>query len=160
MLLNGPTSILDDLYCSGKIDGYLFTPTEIKPRDTNPPLIKNSLGATAIEIHAAEVDIKQPLKINSISSNLNVSRSDPTGSGNVTCSLTNSGNQGFSSLYLQTTNQTGSSNETGQIFVGQNAGMVLHTRTNHPIQFKAYADQPLTTVPTSMKILSNTTRDV
>ena len=34
------------------------------------------------------------------------------------------------------------------------------TRTNHPIQFKAYSDQPLTTVPTSMKILSNTTRDV
>ena len=56
VLLTGPTTILDDLYCSGKIDGYLFTPTEIKPRDTNPLLIKNSSGATAIEINAAEVD--------------------------------------------------------------------------------------------------------
>ena len=68
-------------------------------------------------------------------------------------SATNSGNEGFASLYLQTNNQTlPITNETGQIFVGQNAGMVLHTRTNHPIQFKAYADQPLTTAPTSMKI--------
>ena len=57
-LLTGPTTILDDLYCSGTIDGYLFTPTEIKPRDTNPLLIKNSLGATAIEINATEVDKK------------------------------------------------------------------------------------------------------
>jgi hypothetical protein len=37
--LNGPTSILDNLYCSHKIDCYLFTPTEIKPRDANPLLI-------------------------------------------------------------------------------------------------------------------------
>ena len=61
-------------------------------------------------------------------------------------------------MYLQTTNQT--INETGQLFVGQQQGLTLMTRTEHPIQFKAYSDQPLTTVPTSMKILSNTTRDV
>jgi hypothetical protein len=90
--------------------------------------------------------------------NLSVSRSAPTGDGNVTTSITNSGQDGFSSLYLQTTNQT--INETGQLYVGQQNGLTLMTRTNHPIQFKAYSDQPLTTVPTSMKILSNTTRDV
>ena len=49
MLLNGPASVLDDLYRSGKIDGYLFTPTEIKQRDTNPLLIKNSTNATSIK---------------------------------------------------------------------------------------------------------------
>ena len=91
------------------------------------------------------------------SGNISVSRSDPTGQ-NVVISAKNTGLNGFSSLYLETANQT--INETGQLFVGQQSGLVMMTRTNHPLQFKAYSDQPLTTVPTSMKILSNTTRDV
>ena len=62
---------------------------------------------------------------------------------------------------MQTNNQTlPITNETGQIFVGQNAGMVLHTRTSHPISFQTYSDQPLTTVTPSMKILGSGTRDV
>ena len=89
---------------------------------------------------------------------LTISRSAPTGNGNVKTSIINSGQDGFSSLYLNTTNQT--INETGQLFVGQQSGLTLMTRTNHSIQFKAYSDQPATTVPTSMKILANETRDV
>ena len=65
VLLNGPTSILDDLYCSGKIDGYLFTPTEIKQRDKNPLLIKNNTNVTAIKIDEVAVEIQQPLRIKS-----------------------------------------------------------------------------------------------
>ena len=49
------------------------------------------------------------------SGNLTVSRSEPTGE-NVVTSIINSGQNCFSSLYLQTTNQT--INETGQLFVG------------------------------------------
>ena len=94
------------------------------------------------------------------SGNLILSKSDPTG-GNVAMSATNTGSNGFASLYLQTSNQISPTiNETAQIFVGQNVGMFLHTRTNHPICFQTYSDQPSTTVTPSMKILSTGTRDV
>ena len=33
--------------------------------------------------------------------NLSVSRSDPTGNGNVTASITNSGQDGFCSIYIR-----------------------------------------------------------
>ena len=36
----------------------------------------------------------------------------------------------------------------------------MQTRTNHPIYFKAYADQLLTNVPNSITISNNATRDV
>ena len=132
---------------------------------------KNSASATAIEINNTAVEIKQPLKIQSIESNLivkgvsniegnlSVSRSAPTGSGNVTISATNSGNEGFASLYLQTNNQTlPITNETGQIYVGQSGGMNIITRSNHPISFKTYSDEPLATVSNSMQILGSGTR--
>ena len=62
-------------------------------------------------------------------------------------------------MYLQTANQTApSTDETAQIFVGQDVGMFLHTRSNHPISFQTYSDEPLATVTPSMKILAN--RDV
>ena len=96
-----------------------------------------------------------------LTGNLDVSRSDPTGNGNVKISATNTGSSGFTSLYLHTSNQISPIiNETAQIFVGQNVGMFLHTRTNHPITFQTYSDQPATTVIPSMKILSTGTRDV
>ena len=96
-----------------------------------------------------------------LTGDLGVTRSAPTGSGNVTMSVTNTGNNGFASLYLQTQNQTSPTiYETGQIFVGQNSGMFLHTRSNHPISFQTYTDQPSTTVTPSMKIISTGLRDV
>ena len=96
-----------------------------------------------------------------LTGNLDVSRLDPTGNGNVKISATNTGSSGFTSLYLHTSNQISPIiNETAQIFVGQNVGMFLHTRTNHPITFQTYSDQPATTVIPSMKILSTGTRDV
>ena len=99
--------------------------------------------------------------VTTLTGNLEVTRSAPTGSGNVAISATNTGNGGFTSLYLHTSNQISPIiNETAQIFVGQNVGMFLHTRTNHPITFQTYSDQPATTVTPSMKILSTGTRDV
>ena len=158
VVLNGFTSILSDLYCSGKIDGYLFTPTEIKQRDTNPLLIKNRANTTSIKIDEVSVDIEQPLRVSSSNSifsygigagilqpteslgincyssgsfggnlavygttnltgNLNIARSDP-GGGEVAIGITNNGQSAYSSLYIQTRNQTGlSTNETGQLYV-------------------------------------------
>ena len=200
--LNGPTNILDNLYCSHKIDCYLFTPTEIKPRDTNPLLIKNGSNATAIEINETAVEIKQPLKIQSstnsvfnhwlsvgilqpttstlgincytsasiggnltvlgssnFTENVNIARSAPNG-GEVAIGITNNGNSAYTSLYLQTRQQSGSStNETGQMFVGAGS-MVVQTRTNHPIILKSYADDQSITVPNSLTISNNSTRDV
>jgi hypothetical protein len=142
--LNGPTNILGDLYSSGKIDGYLFTPTEIKQRDTNALLIKNKDNVTAIKIDEVAVEIQQPLKVisstnssfayglsagilqpsttlgincyssgsfggnlavygtSNFSGNLTVSRSAPTGNGNVAMSLVNTSTdgEGFASLYI------------------------------------------------------------
>ena len=96
-----------------------------------------------------------------LTGNLEVTRLDATGNGNVKISATNTGSSGFTSLYLHTSNQISPIiNETAQIFVGQNVGMFLHTRTNHPITFQTYSDQPATTVIPSMKILSTGTRDV
>ena len=70
----------------------------------------------------------------------------------------NSGLNGYSSLYLTTTGQT--TNETGQMFVGQQTGLVMMTRTAHALRFKTYSDEPLVTVPYSMQILGTGTRDV
>jgi hypothetical protein len=90
---------------------------------------------------------------------LNVARSAPNG-GEVAIGITNNGNSAYSSLYLQTRNQSGAStDETGQVFVG-GGSMVVQSRTNHPINFKSYCDQPLVTVPTSLTISNNATRDV
>ena len=185
-----------------KLDCYLFTPTEIKPRDTNPLLIKNGSNATAIEINETAVEIKQPLKIQSstnsvfnyglsvgilqpttstlgincytsasiggnltvlgssnFTENVNIARSAPNG-GEVAIGITNNGNSAYTSLYLQTRQQSGSStNETGQMFVGAGS-MVVQTRTNHPIILKSYADDQSITVPNSLTISNNSTRDV
>jgi hypothetical protein len=116
---------------------------------------------TALNSKANSADVFLKTQDINSSGNLSVSRSAPTGSGNVVISATNSGNEGFTSLYLQTTNQTlPITNETAQIFVGQNGGMFLHTKSSHPISFQTYSDQPLTTVTPSMKILGSGTRDV
>ena len=91
--------------------------------------------------------------------NVNIFRSAPNG-GEVALGITNNGNSAYSSLYLQTRLQSGSStNETGQIFVGAGS-MVVQTRANHPINFKAYADDLSITVPNSLTISNNATRDV
>ena len=104
------------------------------------------------------IDSTQNLNIaNVISTSLLASKNSPNG-GNVTISASNSGTSGFSSLYLQT---TGSQiNETGQLWVGQQTGLRMMTRTNHPLSFRAYSDEANVTVPTSIQILSNTSRDV
>ena len=116
---------------------------------------------TALNSKANSADVFLKTQDINSSGNLSVSRSAPTGSGNVVISATNSGNGGFASLYLQTSNQTlPITNETAQIFVGQNGGMFLHTKSSHPISFQTYSDQPLTTVTPSMKILGSGTRDV
>ena len=65
-VLNGPTHMLGDVYCSHKIDCYRFTATEIIPRDSlNNLSFKNFGNATAIEINDTAVEIKQPLKVQS-----------------------------------------------------------------------------------------------
>ena len=86
-----------------------------------------------------------------------VTKSKPGGE-NVSITSNNSGSGGYASVYVSTTNQT--INETGQIFVGAQGGMTMMTRTNHPIVFKTYSDQANFSVPNSMQILSNSTRDV
>jgi hypothetical protein len=91
--------------------------------------------------------------------NINIIRSAPYG-GEVGLGITNNGNSAYSALYLQTRNQSGSStNETGQLFVGA-SGLVMQTRTNHPIYFKSHADELLVNVPNSITISNNATRDV
>ena len=50
-------------------------------------------------------------------------------------------------------------NETGQLFVGAQALNML-TRTAHPIHIRTYGDDPTITVPNSISILANSTRDV
>ena len=64
----------------------------------------------------------------------------------------------FSNLYLKTSGQT--INETGQLFVGQQTGLMMMTRTAHPLKFKTYSDELGVTVPTSMQIAGTGTRDV
>ena len=72
--------------------------------------------------------------------NLNVARSAPTG-GEVAIGITNNGQSAYSSLYIQTRQQSApSTNETGQVYVGAGS-MVVQTRTNHPIILKSYADE-------------------
>ena len=74
--------------------------------------------------------------------------------------ITNNGSGAYSSLYLQTRLQSGTStNETGQVFVG-GGSMVVQTRNNHPIILKSYADDQSITVPNSLTISNNATRDV
>ena len=63
-----------------------------------------------------------------------------------------------SSMYLKTTGQT--TNETGQLFVGQQQGLVMMTRTAHALRFKTYSDEVGVTVPNSMQILGTGTRYV
>jgi hypothetical protein len=123
--------------------------------------LNDKATTTALNLKANSADVFLKTQDINSSGNLSVARSAPTGSGNVVISATNSGNEGFTSLYLQTTNQTlPITNETAQIFVGQNVGMFLHTKSSHPISFQTYSDQPLTTVTPSMKILGSGTRDV
>ena len=88
---------------------------------------------------------------------LNISKSAPSGL-NVVSSITNTGLDGYSSLYLKTTGQI--TNETGQLFVGQQLGLVMMTRTAHALRFKTYSDELNATPPFSMQILGTGTRDV
>ena len=88
---------------------------------------------------------------------LKLTKSAPNGN-NVAIEVTNTGQSGFSSLYLATQGQT--TNETVQIFVGQQGGIVMMTRTAHPLRFKTYHDELNVTVPYSMQILGTGTRDV
>ena len=91
--------------------------------------------------------------------NVNITRSAPTGL-EVAMGITNTGLNGYSSLYLQSRLQSDlTRNETGQIFVGGQS-MVVQTRTNHPLHLQSYCDEPLVTVPTSLTISNNTTRAV
>ena len=90
---------------------------------------------------------------------INILRSAPNG-GEVTMGITNSGLNGYSALYLQSRLQSDlTRNETGQVYVGGQS-MTVQTRTNHPIILKSYADEPLVTVPDSLTISNNATRDV
>ena len=74
--------------------------------------------------------------------------------------ITNNGQSAYSSLYIQTRQQSApSTNETGQVYVGAGS-MVVQTRTNHPIILKSYADEQFVTVPDSLIISNNATRDV
>ena len=67
--------------------------------------------------------------------NVNILRSAPTG-GEVAMGITNTGTNGYSSLYLQTRLQSDlTRNETGQIFCG-NQSMTIQTRNNHPVILK------------------------
>ena len=100
-----------------------------------------------VELNIAQANCEQ----------LNASKSLPSG-GNVTINATNTGLNGFSSLYLKTTGQT--INETGQLWVGQQNGLTMMTRTAHPLNFKTYADEAGVTVPSSMQILGTGTREV
>ena len=88
---------------------------------------------------------------------LNIVKSATNGL-NVVTSVTNTGLNGFSSLYLKTTGQA--TDETGQLFVGQQQGLVMMTRTAHALRFKTYSDEVNATVPFSMQILGTGTRDV
>jgi hypothetical protein len=134
-----------------------YTKTEV----TNSLALKANAASPVFTGNASVGGVLSVTGITNLTGNLSVSRSAPTGNGNVAISATNSGADGFASLYLQTNNQTlPITSTTGQIFVGQNAGMVLHTRTNHPISFQTYSDQPSTTVTPSMKIISSGLRDV
>jgi hypothetical protein len=134
-----------------------YTKTEV----TNSLALKANAASPVFTGNASVGGILSVTGGSNLTGNLTVSRSAPTGNGNVAISATNSGADGFASLYLQTNNQTlPVTSTTGQIFVGQNAGLFLHTRTNHPINFQTYSDQPSTTVTPSMQILSTGLRDV
>ena len=136
------------------IDAY--TKTEV----TNSLALKANVASPVFTGNASVGGVLSVTGSSNLTGDLSLSRSAPTGL-NVSISATNTGNNGFASLYLQTQNQTSPTiNETGQIFVGQNSGMFLHTRSNHPISFQTYTDQPSTTVTPSMKIISTGLRDV
>ncbi len=52
-------------------------------------------------------------------------------------------------------------NETGQLFVGQQSGLVMMTRTAHPLKFGTYADQTAVgSAQPSMQILGTGSRDI
>ena len=60
---------------------------------------------------------------------------------------------------MTTTGQT--INETGQLYVGQQTGLMMMTRTAHPLKFLTYSDQTgVGTIPTSVQILATGSRDV
>ncbi len=50
--------------------------------------------------------------------------------GNVACTVENLTAGGYASLYMQSAGGT----EVGQVFVGQNGGLMLTTNTSHPIR--------------------------
>ena len=137
------------------IDGY--TKTEVN----NSLALKANAASPVFTGNASVGGVLSVTGNSNLTGDLSVTRTAATGNGNVAITATNNGNEGFSSLYLQTRNQISPmTNETAQIFVGQNSGMFLHTRTSHPITFQTYTEQPSTTVTPSMKILGSGTRDV
>jgi hypothetical protein len=137
------------------IDGY--TKTEV----TNSLALKANAASPVFTGNASVGGVLSVTGNSNLTGNLSVIRTAATGNGNVAITSTNNGNEGFSSLYLQTRNQISPmTDETAQIFVGQNSGMVLHTRSAHDIRFQTYSDEPLKTVTPSMKILGSGTRDV
>ena len=94
-----------------------------------------------------------------VTGDINISRSAPNG-GETALGITNTGQSAYSSLYIQTRNQVSPKiDETGQIFCGAGS-MVVQTRTNGSLILKAYADDLSITVPNSITISNNATRDV
>jgi hypothetical protein len=55
---------------------------------------------------------------------------------NLNYTISNDGNLGFSSLYLTAKYDSGTKNESGQIWIGQDTGLVLRTNTIHPISIR------------------------
>jgi hypothetical protein len=94
-----------------------------------------------------------------VTGDINILRSAPNG-GEVAMGITNNGQSAYSSLYIQTRNQVSPKiNETGQIFCGAGS-MVVQTRTNGPLILKSFADDLTMTVPDSLTISNNITRDI
>jgi hypothetical protein len=62
--LNGNTSIMGSLNCTGPIDAYRFICTEIRARDTESLAISTSTGTTSINIlNNSNVEILAPIII-------------------------------------------------------------------------------------------------
>ena len=94
-----------------------------------------------------------------VTGDINIARSAPNG-GEVAMGITNNGQSAYSSLYIQTRNQVSPKiNETGQIFCGAGS-MVVQTRTNGALILKSFADDLSMTVPDSLTISNNITRDI
>jgi len=90
----------------------------------------------------------------SISSNgtsMTLIKSLPNG-GNLSSIISNTGTDGFSSLYLNTVYGNESTSESAQIWTGQNKGLNLRTTTNHPIEFNVNFDQRVLYLGTNRNI--------